>query len=192
MPLDTSRLKIAVVGPPEGGKSIISNVLSEATDVASDQYRPTVGVRILEFESEIRTTSQRVTVELWDVGGDSKLQKCWPAIRKDTVGVVCVYNPEKPNHDGELEQWFQWFPRQMAFSASQVMVVQSLRRGDMSRRAPLPAKITQAGVTQFVTVQSDDLPVVRKTFTSFVETLRQGILDKQRQEEEDVMKAQVG
>merc|ERR1719420_2708933 len=107
---DSGRFKIVVVGPFEAGKSTIANVLSENSSDTSDLYRPTVGVRILEFETEVRTASQKLTVELWDASGDPKNQKLWPAIKKDCVGIVMVYNPEKPNHEQELEQWFQQFP----------------------------------------------------------------------------------
>eukprot|EP00927_Polykrikos_kofoidii_P064928 TRINITY_DN60735_c0_g1_i1.p1 TRINITY_DN60735_c0_g1~~TRINITY_DN60735_c0_g1_i1.p1 ORF type:complete len:192 (-),score=43.55 TRINITY_DN60735_c0_g1_i1:121-696(-) len=191
MPADLSRSKILVVGPSEAGKSIISNVLSEASEVASEVYRPTVGVRILEFESEAPSSAQRLTVELWDVSGDQSSAKCWPAIKSEAIGVVLVYNPEKPNHDTEADQWYGWFPRQMNLSPGQVMVVQSMRRG-ISRRMPLPPKITQVGVTHSVAVQPDDLPMVRKTFGTFLESARKCVMDKQRQEEEDVMTTQVG
>mmetsp|Transcript_48781 Transcript_48781/g.136524 ORF Transcript_48781/g.136524 Transcript_48781/m.136524 type:complete len:194 (+) Transcript_48781:104-685(+) len=191
-PQESSCYKVLVVGPCEGGKSVLANVLAEASEAPSEAYRPTVGCRILEFETEVRSTSQRMTVELWDVSGDPKAQKVWPAIKKDAAGVMLVYNPEKQNHETEIEHWFQWFPRSMNMSPMQVLVVQSLRRSDMPRRMPLPAKLTQAGVTQHAAVPTEDLPSVRKHFSQFLENVRQNVLDRQRQEEEDVMKAQGG
>mmetsp|Transcript_64559 Transcript_64559/g.138406 ORF Transcript_64559/g.138406 Transcript_64559/m.138406 type:complete len:196 (-) Transcript_64559:52-639(-) len=186
---NSSRQKILVVGPCESGKSILSNVLAEAAEAASELYRPTVGVRILETDIEIRTTSQRVTVELWDLSGDSKeaAKRCWPAVKQDAVGTVLVYNPEKTNHEQEIEEWFQWFPKKMGLSANQVMVIQSLR-GSSSRRIPLPAKLSSMGISQPVVVTAEDITSVRKHFATYLETVRQCVLDKQRQEEEDVMK----
>merc|ERR1712182_87190 len=122
----SSRQKVLLVGPCEAGKSTLANVLAENTDAASDAYRPTVGVRILEFEGEVRCISQHVTIELWDVSGDAKYSKCWPAIKKDAVGCVLVYNPDRPNHEAEIEQWFQWFPKSMNMTPNQVMVIQTL------------------------------------------------------------------
>jgi Rab-like protein 5 len=185
----SNRHKVVIVGPCESGKSIIANVIAEAADSASEAYRPTSAVRILECETEVRSASSgRMTVELWDVSGDTKFQKCWPAIKKDAVGCILVYNPEKQNHEEEVEKWFQWFPRSMNFSANQVLVIQSLRRSDVPRRTPLPAKLAHAGVAQPATVSADDLVSARKHFGTFLETVRQSVLDKQRQEEEDVMK----
>merc|ERR1719443_2677278 len=123
-----SRQKVLLIGPAEAGKSTIANVLAENADSASETYRPTVGVRILEFEGEVRCVSRHVTIELWDVSGDTKYSKCWPAVRKDSVGCVLVYSPEKPNHEAEVEQWFQWFPKAMGMSPNHVMVVQALSK----------------------------------------------------------------
>mmetsp|Transcript_119932 Transcript_119932/g.339971 ORF Transcript_119932/g.339971 Transcript_119932/m.339971 type:complete len:195 (+) Transcript_119932:76-660(+) len=186
---DTSasgRQKVLVIGPCEAGKSIISNVLAEVTETVSESYRPTVGVRVLEIDVEVR--SQRVSVELWDVSGDTKYQKCWPAIKKDATGVVLVYNPEK-HQEQELEQWLQWFPRSLNMSPNQVMVIQSTRRQDVPRRAaPLSAKLANQGVGPPAVVSADDMLNARKVFGPFLETVKQSVLDKQRQEEEDVMK----
>jgi len=185
----SNRQKVLIVGPCEAGKSTIANVLAEAAETATEAYRPTVGVRILECETEVRSSSSRVTIELWDVSGDyQRFQKCWPAIKKDAVGVILVYNPEKEKHEQEIEQWFQWFPRSMNMSPNQVLVFQSLRRSDMPRRMPLPSKLASAGVGQPAPVPADDLVSARKHFSSFLEVVRQSVLDKQRQEEEDVMK----
>merc|ERR1740121_2914852 len=168
---------------------MISSVLAEATEGASDAYRPTVGVRILESEVELRSSSQRVTVELWDVSGDyQKYQKCWPAIKKDTAGVVLVYNPERETHDKEAEQWYGWFPRSMGLAPSQVMVLQSLRRSDMPRRMPLPEKLVKVGVGAPHVVSADDVVGVRKHFAKFMETVRQTVIEKQHKEEEEVVK----
>merc|ERR1712146_104423 len=185
----SSRQKVLLVGPCEAGKSTLANVLAESSDVASDTYRPTVGCRILEFEGEVKCMSQHVTIELWDVSGDTKYSKCWPAIKKDAVGCVLVYSPEKPNHEAEVEQWFQWFPKSMGMLPSQVMVIQALSRADGPRKIALPNKLAFAGVQSPVVVTIDDLVVARKDFDRFLERVLQSVLDKQRQEEEDVVQS---
>lgn len=87
----------------------------------------------------------------------------------------------------KLEQWFNWFPRSMNISANQVLVFQSLRRSDLPRRMPLPAKLANVGVGQPAAVPADDLVSSRRHFSAFLETVRQIVMDKQRQEEEAVM-----
>lgn len=34
-----------------------------------------------------------------------RFENCWPAFRKDTTGVVMVFNPDVPQHIKELEKW---------------------------------------------------------------------------------------
>lgn len=45
------KVKVALIGPCESGKSVIANFLSDATENSIEEYHPTHVVRILEFES---------------------------------------------------------------------------------------------------------------------------------------------
>ena len=44
------KVKIVMVGPCQSGKTMIANFLADATETVGGEYRPTAGVRILEFE----------------------------------------------------------------------------------------------------------------------------------------------
>nr|XP_042907214.1 intraflagellar transport protein 22 homolog [Parasteatoda tepidariorum] len=69
------KVKLLVVGPCECGKTVISNFLADATETISNEYSPTQGVRILEFESDNLNINGRIgkaEVELWDCSGDTK------------------------------------------------------------------------------------------------------------------------
>lgn len=183
-----TRQKVLFVGPCEGGKSTIANLLAENTDAPSDSYRPTVGVRILELESEVaRRFNRNLTIEVWDVSGDTQYSKCWPAIKKDAVGCVLVYNPEKSNQEQDVDQWFQWFPKSMNITSQQVMVVQAVSRANQGRGFPLPNRIAFANVGPPTVVSAEDLSQVRPSFDKFLERMLQTVLEKQRQDEEDVM-----
>lgn len=60
----------------QSGKTRISNYLAEATESSGGEYKPTQGVRILEFESsgeDLNTgKSFRAEVELWDCSGSAR------------------------------------------------------------------------------------------------------------------------
>lgn len=60
----------------QSGKTHISNYLSGATEISGEEYKPTQGVRILEFESSGENSeagsSFKAEVELWDCSGDSR------------------------------------------------------------------------------------------------------------------------
>ena len=34
-----------------------------------------------------------------------RFENCWPAYWKDANGVLLVYNPDKPEHEKDLERW---------------------------------------------------------------------------------------
>ena len=60
----------------QSGKTVIANFLSDATETSSDDYHPTQGCRILEFEINNipvpKGTNVNAEVELWDCSGDNK------------------------------------------------------------------------------------------------------------------------
>ena len=94
-----------IIGPRSAGKSTIANFLAGRKHVLSENYRPTVGCRILEFEKEdpkisYITGDSKITIELWDVSGDQKFSRCWPAIRNGAHGIIFTFNAENPKHPG--------------------------------------------------------------------------------------------
>jgi len=77
-------LKIPVIGNSKVGKTTISNILSEYSNVIPQEYRHTVGCRILECEivftdDQIKSTKYlkmnnvtKCKIQLWDISGDKK------------------------------------------------------------------------------------------------------------------------
>ena len=85
------------------GKSTIANYISERVDSQPGEYRPTAGVRILEFEKDApkhpkHPIQEKVLVELWDVSGDIKYERAWPSIQENTTGIILCYNVENTQH----------------------------------------------------------------------------------------------
>ncbi|CAB3405765.1 unnamed protein product [Caenorhabditis bovis] len=102
----------------------------------TDTYRPTKGVRIVEFEShefltkdgkspgneEKNMRSINVEIQLWDVSGDRKYAECWPAIKRDANGVILIANPEE--HTGtDLLEWYSEFVEKEGLEARSVLVL---------------------------------------------------------------------
>ncbi|KAF7257923.1 hypothetical protein EG68_04834 [Paragonimus skrjabini miyazakii] len=103
-----NRLKLLVVGPIECGKSYLCNFLSESVEQVSEEYRPTCGVRIIEYELNTTIVNKpcKVELELWDLSGNRKYESCWPACFKGSHGIIFVYNPDHSEHIKELEDWY--------------------------------------------------------------------------------------
>lgn len=108
----------------QSGKTVLANFLTESSDIT--EYNPTQGVRILEFENPHVTSNNKGTgceFELWDCGGDSKFESCWPALMKDAHGVVIVFNADIPSHLKEIEMWYSCFVQQQFLQDSHCMLV---------------------------------------------------------------------
>ncbi|KAM9844833.1 intraflagellar transport protein 22 homolog [Aulostomus maculatus] len=119
------KAKILLIGPSESGKTVLANFLSDTTENVGGDYQPTQGVRILEFESQLEGSGDNKTceVELWDCSGDFKFESCWPALMKDSSGVVIVLNPDVPSHLKEIETWHLMFISSQGLQESQCLLI---------------------------------------------------------------------
>ena len=102
-----SRIKILMIGPQKSGKTTITNLLGEVTENLTETYRPTVGCRIVELERDPPpsvVSYGKFTLELWDVSGDFKYEKCWAPIQQDAHGLIFVYDPSAPGTEDILNQ----------------------------------------------------------------------------------------
>ncbi|XP_067165809.1 intraflagellar transport protein 22 homolog isoform X2 [Apteryx mantelli] len=119
------KVKVLLVGPCESGKSVLANFVSESIE-GIGSYVPTQGVRILEYEKPNLNGSSKgagCRFELWDCSGDQKFETCWPALMKDSHGVVIIFNPELPSHLKEIEMWYSCFVQQQPLLDSQCLLV---------------------------------------------------------------------
>ncbi|XP_001366207.2 intraflagellar transport protein 22 homolog isoform X1 [Monodelphis domestica] len=138
------KAKILFVGPCESGKTALANFLTESSDIT--EYNPTQGVRILEFENPQVTSNNKGTgceFELWDCGGDTKFESCWPALMKDSHGVVIIFNADIPSHLKEIEMWHSCFVQQQLLQDNQCLLIAHHKpgsggdKGNLSLAAPL-------------------------------------------------------
>lgn len=135
------KAKILVVGPPKTGKTVISNFLSDATENIGTDYRPTKGVRIVEFERRnlnIKGRQVHAEVELWDCGSSGNVESCWPIFGKDVNGLLFIFNKEleigadstsslvsaeAQSHQKHLENLYNYFVRKEGVRDSQCLIV---------------------------------------------------------------------
>merc|ERR1719198_2493567 len=156
-------MKILVVGPQQVGKTAISNFLmndkAEAITAASN-YRPTVGVRILE------DVVDSIQVELWDCSGDQRYENCWPAIMRDADGVIILYNPDNAGHQTDVNLWYDYFVKEADISDRACMVL--AHRPSAGRMSRPPPKLEQV---TFVQTTWDSAVEVRRHFVSFINSV---------------------
>ncbi|XP_070701721.1 intraflagellar transport protein 22 homolog [Pempheris klunzingeri] len=138
------KAKILLIGPSESGKTVLANFLSDTAENVGGEYTPTQGVRILEFESQPEGNST-CEVELWDCSGDFKFESCWPALLKDSSGVVIIFNPDVPSHLKEIETWHSMFISTQGLQDNQCLLVAHHKPGSgvEDRRLPLASHLSK-------------------------------------------------
>jgi Rab-like protein 5 len=117
----SNQIKIAIVGPQRVGKTVLANSIAEYSTVVPNEYRPTVGVRILECEKEYtddqiksiqilkNSNTNKVKIQLWDCSGDKRYDRFWPAIQQDLKGVIIVIDSKNTKYDNILDEWMNNF-----------------------------------------------------------------------------------
>lgn len=184
------QLKIVVIGPSECGKTVLANFLSDMVETIGGNYSPTQGVRILEFESRnlgSQTKHSACDVELWDCAGDFKFEACWPALLKDTNGVVIVFNPDIPSHLKEVETWYSTFISSQSLQAGQCLLIAHHKPGceaDTSR----PKLAPQLNKLPLIHSNLEEDPEgVRQEFGLYMGNVVQSLLESQEREEMSIL-----
>ncbi|KAJ8311779.1 hypothetical protein KUTeg_009851 [Tegillarca granosa] len=153
------KVKLLMLGPCESGKTVLANFLADATDTSSGEYHPTQGVR---FEG------------------------CWPAIAKDTIGIVFVYNPDQPNHDKDLDSWFDYFVEQQAVKKAHCIVFAHHKPGvGENERTQLSTFFKDIPCIQ--TNIEEDGDSVRNQFSDYLSGIMSALTDNKEQEELSIM-----
>jgi Rab-like protein 5 len=165
----------------------MANVLSES---ASEQlhggdYRPTQGCRILEFEVPdviVSGKTVKAEVELWDCSGDHKFETCWPAVAKDSSGVILVFNPDDSSQVRDLESWYRYYVDQQGLRDTQCIIFAHSKQASSEHQTPsLPSKL--AKLTCVNTSLEDDGDLLKREFTGYLGNLLKVISERREQDE---------
>ncbi|XP_049643840.1 intraflagellar transport protein 22 homolog [Suncus etruscus] len=182
------KAKILFVGPCESGKTVLANFLTEFSEYISD-YKPTQGVRILEFKNPQVSTSKGAgcEFELWDCGGDPKFESCWPALMKDAQGVVIVFNAHVPSHLKEIESWYSCFVQQQLMRDSQCLLVAHYKSGSGGDRSipPLAPPLNKLKLVH--SCLEEDPEEIRTEFVKYLKSVISSISESRDREEMSII-----
>ena len=160
-----SAMKIVVAGPKGSGKTLIANFLAVGgldVPLTTDNYSPTSGVRILEFESK------EGNIEVWDASGDHSYESCWKAIMNNADGVILVYNPDAPSQDQQLADWFDFFVRKNGLRDEQCMIFAHRSGKTISSERFRPPPLFSKATAALTTSQSG--ADIKNMFDDFIKT----------------------
>ncbi|XP_059163189.1 intraflagellar transport protein 22 homolog [Physella acuta] len=181
-----SKAKVIMVGPTASGKTFLSNFLADATEFSGGEYHPTQGVRILEFETGAADTGRGgIDVELWDCSGDKKFEPCWPAMVRDASGAIFVFNPDHPNHDKELDIWYNFIIGNQHLKESQCYVF-AHHKPNTAGESSEPSN-SFSKIPLLHTSLDEDAEAVRREFSRFLSSLVKAMSSNREQEELTLM-----
>ncbi|MEW5304310.1 MAG: hypothetical protein WDW38_011051 [Sanguina aurantia] len=113
-------LKICVVGPSKTGKTLLCRAVAEQP-ILQGEYHPTAALRIQELSKTLGV--DRVKLQFWDCSGSAQYQSFWPVLAKDLDGVVMVMDPDHPEQEKELEQFYLNFAQPNNLTVKQCLIV---------------------------------------------------------------------
>uniref|UniRef100_A0A3P9IYV7 Intraflagellar transport protein 22 homolog n=1 Tax=Oryzias latipes TaxID=8090 RepID=A0A3P9IYV7_ORYLA len=182
------KAKILIIGPKESGKTTLANFLSNTTENLYGEYRPTQGVRILEFESQLDSRGDKTCeVELWDCSGDFRFESCWPALMKDCSGVVITFNPDVPSHLKEIETWHSVFVSSQGLQDAQSLLIAHHKQGSEAEKGRLPLA-SNLGKLQLIHSNLEEEPEdVRAAFCRYLGDVVRAISESREREEMSII-----
>ncbi|XP_007517995.1 intraflagellar transport protein 22 homolog [Erinaceus europaeus] len=182
------KAKILFVGPCESGKSVLANFLTESSEIT--EHSPTQGVRILEFENPQVTGTSRgagCEFELWDCGGDPKFESCWPALMKDSHGVVIVFNADTPSHLKEIETWYACFVQGQFLPDAHCLLVAHHKPGSGGDRGHLALAPPLNKLKLVHSNLEDDPEEIRSEFIKYLKNIISSMSESRDREEMSII-----
>ncbi|CAL1289079.1 unnamed protein product [Larinioides sclopetarius] len=183
------KVKLLVIGPCECGKTVISNFLADATETIPNEYYPTQGVRIVEFESDNLNIGGRIAkaeVELWDCSGDTKFENCWPALMKEANGVIFVYSSDFSNIRKEMDMWYANFVQTQGLKDAHCMVFCHRKPNQPETRSSELSSLFSR-IPWLNTSVEENGGALRREFNSFLQRLLSNISERRDQEELSIL-----
>lgn len=120
--MNNTKLKILVIGPTQCGKSTLSNYLAGKSDVISNTYRPTVGLRVLKTSKTVvhkyAPDGEDIDINLWDLSCDPKYENGWAAAKQDCDGIIIVQNGDIRFNEQDFQGIIINFPKDMGIQPS--------------------------------------------------------------------------
>uniref|UniRef100_A0A1B6CYT5 Intraflagellar transport protein 22 homolog n=1 Tax=Clastoptera arizonana TaxID=38151 RepID=A0A1B6CYT5_9HEMI len=182
------KVKILLVGPCKSGKSTIANFLSDSTDNVSGEYRPTQGVRIVEFEIHLNVNNRNIKadIELWDCSGDKKFETTWPVMYRDAQGIVFVCDAPSLDDVPQLNNFYECFVNQSGINYKNCLVLQHSKQPENNFPSE-PLSNLYSKVQHIVTNVESGGNKLRTEFNNFVVNLISSVQNRTEQEELNII-----
>lgn len=94
-----------------------------------------INIKILFLKSTIR--NQNYLTFTLNPLLPCRFESCWPALMKDSHGVVIIFNADIPSHLKEIEMWYSCFVQQQFLQDTQCLLIAHHKPGSGSGKGNL-------------------------------------------------------
>ena len=108
MPAEKLKFKISVLGDPSVGKTSLIHHFCEG--FFRESYLATIGVAFLTKNVEVKLEDGReaeVTLQIWDVGGQSIFSRIRTKYIKGSQGCLCIWDVTNRNSLTHIDAWVE-------------------------------------------------------------------------------------
>lgn len=89
-------------------------------------------------------------MEIYSIFSLHRFESCWPALMKDSSGVVIIFNPDVPSHLKEIETWHSMFISSQGLQDNQCLLMAHHKPGSGVEDGRLPLGILTAGLPKLL------------------------------------------
>ncbi|NWU55470.1 IFT22 protein, partial [Dromas ardeola] len=117
----------------------------------------------------------------------SRFETCWPALMKDSHGVIIIFNPELPSHLKEIEMWYSCFVQQQPLLDGQCLLVAHHKPGSAGDTENLSLAYPLNKIKLIHSNLEDDPEDVRMEFMKYFKSIIAFINESREREEMSII-----
>ena len=118
----------------------------------------------------------KINVELWDLSGDFKYEKCWAPCQQDVQGILFVYDPTNPESESDLIKFVENFPKALRLKQSFCLCFINYHNYDGTKNGVIPK--CMAPLEPF-SGSLEDTQQIFATFEKYLTKLLRQLIEKQ-------------
>ncbi|XP_043909973.1 intraflagellar transport protein 22 homolog isoform X3 [Protopterus annectens] len=116
-----------------------------------------------------------------------RFETCWPALMKESNGIIIVFNPDLPRHLKEIEVWYTSFVLQQRLQDSQCLLIAHHKPGSGTDKEQLHLAQALSTLKLIHSNLDDDPEDVRTEFRKYLAKVVSSMFERQDQEEMSII-----
>ncbi|XP_029380918.1 intraflagellar transport protein 22 homolog isoform X3 [Echeneis naucrates] len=116
-----------------------------------------------------------------------RFESCWPALMKDSSGVVIIFNPDVPSQLKEIETWFSMFISSQGLQDNQCLLMAHHKPGSDVKDGRLPLASHLSKLPLIHSNLEEEPEDVRRAFCRYLGTVVNTMSESREREEMSII-----